>query len=96
LPGHSLSAARGAALAREERVLAESGVDPRSFAAGGDELRGARRPYRVPVEELSVSALSGDEPALDLRFILPRGSYAAAVLREVLKAPADAAEDAEV
>src|SRR5438132_8874105 len=55
LPGHSLYPARGTALLREEKVLAEAQVDPRSFAAGGGEMQGARRPYRIPVEELSAS-----------------------------------------
>ena len=83
LPGHSLFAARGEALAREERVLAEAGIDPRSFAAGGDDMQGARRPYRVPVEDLFVE--EAGEGALRLSFSLPKGSYALAVLREVLK-----------
>jgi tRNA pseudouridine13 synthase len=85
MPGHSLYAARGEALRREETVLAEAQVDPISFAAGGDEMQGARRPYRVPVEDLSVS---GAPDALALTFSLPKGSYAAAVLREVMKSGA--------
>ncbi len=89
LPGHSLFAARGAALAREEAVIAEAGIDARSFAAGGGEMEGARRPYRVPVEELAA-AVAGD--TLTLTFSLPRGSYAIAVLREVMKADAEAPE----
>jgi tRNA pseudouridine13 synthase len=83
LPGHSLFAARGAALLREEAVVAEAGIDPRSFAAGGDEARGSRRPYRIPIDELSVD--EADEGALVLRFALPKGSYALCVLREVMK-----------
>ena len=58
-------------------------IDPASFAAGGDEMQGARRPYRIPVDELSVEPAGPD--ALVLRFALPKGSYALAVLREVLK-----------
>jgi len=86
LPGHDLYPARGAALAREQAVLAEAGIDPASFAAGGDEMRGARRPYRIPVDDLDVSE---PEPGrLLLCFSLPKGSYAAAVLREILKEPA--------
>lgn len=89
LPGHALFAARGAALAREEAVLASAGVDPRSFAAGGGEMEGARRPYRVAVPDLEAAS-AGD--VLTLRFSLPRGSYALAVLREVMKAPAETPE----
>jgi tRNA pseudouridine13 synthase len=83
LPGHSLFAARGEALAREEAVLREAGIDARSFAVGGDEMEGARRPYRVPVEELQLERAGAD--ALLLSFALPKGSYAAIVLREVMK-----------
>ena len=83
LPGHSLFSARADALAREESVLAGAAIDPRSFAVGGGEMEGARRPYRVPIEELRIEQISDD--ALSLQFVLPRGSYAACVLREVLK-----------
>lgn len=84
LPGHSLFAAAGEALRREEAVLAEAQVDPAWFAAGGGEMEGARRPYRIPVAELTVEAAGAD--ALALGFVLPRGSYAVSVLREVTKA----------
>ena len=89
LPGHSLFAARGAVLLREEAVVAGAGIDPRSFAAGGGEMEGARRPYRVPVEDLLAEA-AGD--TLTLSFSLPRGSYGVAVLREVMKTEADSPE----
>ena len=83
LPGHSLFAAQAEALRREQRVLDEAGLDPASFAAGGREMEGARRPYRIPVGELQVESAGAD--ALVLSFALPKGSYALAVLREVLK-----------
>jgi tRNA pseudouridine13 synthase len=83
LPGHSLFAARGEALRREEATLAEAGVDPACFAAGGEEMEGARRPYRIAPEQLRVEAL--DPSALALHFALPRGSYALSVLREITK-----------
>ena len=82
LPGHELYAARGPALAREEAVLASTGIDPKSFAAGGDQMRGTRRPYRIPLEELSIRS---DGDILILQFVLPKGSYALCVLREVMK-----------
>jgi len=86
LPGHSLFAARADALAREASVLSEAGIDPRSFAAGGGEMEGARRPYRIPVDDLRIEPAGPD--VLTLEFILPRGSYATCVLREVMKAGA--------
>ena len=72
-----------ATMYRQIAVLAEAGIDPRSFAVGGGEMEGTRRPYRVPVEDLRVAPEGPD--GLILEFALPRGSYAACVLREVMK-----------
>ncbi|HEY2029503.1 MAG TPA: tRNA pseudouridine(13) synthase TruD [Myxococcales bacterium] len=83
LPGHSIFAAQADALAREQAVLHEAEVDPAWFKAGGDEMQGARRPYRIPVPGASVEALA--DSSLALRFDLPKGSYALSVLREVVK-----------
>jgi tRNA pseudouridine13 synthase len=82
LPGHSLFAAQGEALKRELAILDEARLDPASFAVGGGEMEGARRPYRIPVDELRVD---GESETVVLSFALPRGSYAASVLREVMK-----------
>ena len=90
LPGHSLFAARGEALRREQAVLEEAGVDPASFAAGGEEMQGARRPYRIPVEELRIEPAGPD--ALAIAFALPKGSYAVSVLREITKSDVSEAE----
>ncbi len=84
LPGHSLFAARGEGLRREEAVLAEAGVDPASFAAGGREMQGVRRTYRIAPEDLSIEPLGAD--ALAIGFALPKGAYAISVLREITKA----------
>jgi tRNA pseudouridine13 synthase len=85
LPGHSIFAARAEALRREQAVLAQAQIDPASFAAGGAEMEGARRPYRIPVDELRIDPLDPD--ALVLSFALPKGSYALSVLREVIRTP---------
>jgi tRNA pseudouridine13 synthase len=90
LPGHALFAARGEALRREERVLLEAQVDPAWFAAGGEEMEGARRPYRVAVEGLEISAAAPD--AIAVTFSLPKGSYAVAVLREITKSDVSQAD----
>lgn len=88
LPGHSLFEARGEALRREQAVLARAEVDPAWFKAGGDEMAGARRPYRIAVEDLRVEPLA--DGALVLSFALPKGSYAICVLREVTRSSDDA------
>jgi tRNA pseudouridine13 synthase len=87
LPGHAVFEARGEALRREQAVLAAAEVDPASFAAGGAQMEGARRPYRIPIDELSIAGEGPD--ALALSFALPKGSYAIAVLREVTRSAED-------
>ena len=52
---------------------------------GNDVLQAILHDSRIPVEDLSVS---GAPDALALTFSLPKGSYAAAVLREVMKSGA--------
>jgi len=83
LPGHSLFASRGEAARREQAVLAEARIDPAWFAAAGDEMQGARRPYRIAPSDLRVEPGSGE--ALVVSFELPKGSYAVSVLREITK-----------
>jgi tRNA pseudouridine13 synthase len=90
LPGHSIFPARGEALRREQAVLDEGGVDAASFAAGGDEMQGARRTYRIAPEELDVRPIAPD--ALQIAFALPKGSYAVSVLREITKADVSQAD----
>jgi tRNA pseudouridine13 synthase len=91
LPGHSIFAARGEALLREQAVLREAEIEERWFAAGGDEMQGARRPYRIALEDAVVEALP--DSALALTFALPKGSYALSVLREVVKDSAAAIDE---
>jgi tRNA pseudouridine13 synthase len=76
-------AAKGEALAREERVLSEAGLTRELLAKGGADCEGARRPYRVVVESPAVRTVAPD--ALELSFALPSGSYATRVLAEVTK-----------
>ena len=81
--GHKLRpAARGEALAREERVLAREGVALSDLARGGDETEGTRRPARLPLT-IDLSPLDDGYLAA---FDLPRGSYATVVMAELTKA----------
>jgi tRNA pseudouridine13 synthase len=83
LPGARPSTAAGEARRREEAVLAQMGLTAELFSGGGGELEGTRRPYRVPLGEAAVEE---PEPGvLRLSFGLPAGSFAIAVLREVMK-----------
>jgi tRNA pseudouridine13 synthase len=89
--GHKLRPAAGEALAREERVLAASGVTPADLARGGGEAEGTRRAARLPV----AIALEPDGDGYRARFELPRGCYATVVMRELMKAEGDLPEEAD-
>lgn len=83
LPGPRLLEARGRPGEVEAEVLAEMELDRAIFGKmphGTHE--GARRPLRVPVVAPRVEVDGSGE--LRVSFELPRGSYATAVLRELL------------
>jgi tRNA pseudouridine13 synthase len=67
---------------RERDLLVESGLSLDEFHLPGIRLKGARRPYRMPLTEVQA----GWEDGLTLGFRLPPGGYATEVLREVMKA----------
>jgi len=74
--------ARGEPGRRETALLQASGIALEDFRVPGVRLDGGRRPYRVPIGE---AVIRGEEEGLVLTFTLPAGSYATAVLREVMK-----------
>jgi tRNA pseudouridine13 synthase len=90
------------AAAREEAVLADAGLTLASFRPAGDLALGTRRPLAIAITDASVtvvppvtdgsvtrgSAPSGDD-AIDVRFTLPSGAYATAVMREIMKPETD-------
>jgi tRNA pseudouridine13 synthase len=77
----------GAARAREERVLAASGLGIEHFARARGLAEGTRRATRVCPASIEVSE---EEPSvLRFRFELPAGAYATAVLREFRKSDAE-------
>ena len=68
----------------EDRVLAAEGMVPEDFRVGrGIKAKGGRRALRFPVYE---PELWWDE-GLMLRFWLSKGSYATALLAEIMKVP---------
>ncbi len=71
----------------ERTVLRAAGFARADFAVGaGVKLQGARRPLRIPLDDHAIEeVVDGSEPALRLRFRLPRGSFATVVLDEVMK-----------
>jgi tRNA pseudouridine13 synthase len=81
--GPKLLAAKGEPAEREARALAASGLTLESFASRlAMAPRGARRPYRVPLENVSIRQ---ELDALRLEFFLPAGSYATAIVSELMK-----------
>jgi tRNA(Glu) U13 pseudouridine synthase TruD len=46
-----------------------------------------RRPYRTPLREARIARDDADGGALVLELFLPAGSYATAVIGEIVKAP---------
>jgi tRNA pseudouridine13 synthase len=81
--GSRMKLPEGRPLAIEEQVLAEAGLSREQFAAAGEwRFEGERRPLRIPLAE---SVAQPDGEGVLLCFSLPRGAYATAVLREVMK-----------
>jgi len=80
--GDRMRAATGDAGAREDAVLAAAGLARESFAGVRAIAEGTRRDATIQVGEPSVAAADG---TLEVRFTLPGGAYATAVMREVMK-----------
>ncbi len=84
---------KGLAKEIEDELIRVEGITPERFdkVARGVSPKGARRALRFPLEDLEVEA---EEDCVRLSLFLPRGSYATAVLREIMKV--DTPELAEV
>jgi len=81
--GKKMLAPKGRAAADEAAILESAGLSPEIFCGTGRfRLDGERRPLRIPLKQPSVTVEDG---ALLLEFMLPKGSYATSVLREVMK-----------
>lgn len=100
--GYRMTEPGGPAGQRETEILATEGLAPEVFRGGSLRVKGGRRPLRFQPEGPQV-ALGADDagPYLELRFALPRGCYATALLRELFhlkradgrEAGSDPAED---
>jgi len=86
--GPKMRPAGGAALALEQRISGELGLDERMLGTLGREAPGARRDLFAPLPDLVVEAVTDRaEPALRLAFTLPAGGYATEVLRQLTHEP---------
>jgi tRNA pseudouridine13 synthase len=90
--GGRMYAAKGVAAEREAKVLRDNGLSPEAFAGFGKLMSGTRRQNLVYLDDL---AAEWERDGLRLSFTLRAGSYATVLLREVMKAPADAPDDDE-
>jgi len=86
--GRKTFAAAGEAAAREEATLAEAGLTRAAFHGFGKLLQGTRRHNLVYLDELEATVIPD---GVRLTFLLPAGSYATVLLRELMKT--DFAED---
>ena len=80
--GPEMTASEAGVAEAEKAVLTAEGVSLETFENGGGETRGARRHYRVQLENPTFEPAG---PDVWLSFGLPSGSYATEVLRELLK-----------
>jgi len=84
LYSHRVRLAQGLPGERERALLLAEGLALERFRLAGFDLRGDRRPLRVPLSE--VAAEEDGAGGVWLRFALPAGAYATNVLAEVTKA----------
>jgi tRNA pseudouridine13 synthase len=81
--GPKMKQPAGEVAAREEHLLAGSGIPRESFERFSNLTPGTRRPYLVWPDDMKIS---GEAEGIRLEFTLPSGSYATVVLREFQKA----------
>ncbi|HKI33461.1 MAG TPA: tRNA pseudouridine(13) synthase TruD [Gemmataceae bacterium] len=80
--GRKTFAAAGEAAVREETALADAGLARSSFNGFGKLMQGTRRHNLVYLDGLNATA---EPDGVRLTFVLPAGSYATVLLREVMK-----------
>ncbi len=88
--GGRMFASGGVAAEREAKVLTDRALSPAAFAGFGKLLSGTRRHNLVYLDDLTAE---WEPDGLRLAFTMPSGSYATVVLREVMKADADAEDE---
>jgi tRNA pseudouridine13 synthase len=86
--GPKMRPAGAEALALEQRLAAELGLDDAMLGALGRLAPGARRDLFAPLGDLAIEPVSDrSEPALRLSFTLPAGGYATEVIRQLTHEP---------
>jgi tRNA pseudouridine13 synthase len=86
--GPKMRPAAADALALEQKLCAELGLDEAALGTLGRLAPGTRRDLFAPLADLSIEAVSDrGEPALRLSFTLPAGGYATEVVRQLTHGP---------
>jgi len=86
--GPKMRPAAGRALALEQSLVAELGLDEAMLGALGRQAPGARRDLFASLADLGIEVVTDRaEPALRLTFTLPAGGYATEVLRQLTHEP---------
>ena len=84
--GGDMFLAGGAVGDLERSLLEATGVDVDCFTMQPHDVRGTRRPLRIPVMNPAVNAGSDEFGSyIETRFELPKGSFATTILREIMK-----------
>jgi tRNA pseudouridine13 synthase len=84
--GYQMLTARGEIARIEQQALESTGVYIDQFDTPPHDVRGIRRPLRIPVLDPAVDSGADEHgPYIQLRFQLPRGSFATTILREIMK-----------
>lgn len=82
--GPEMTASKDDVLAKESALLTKHRLDWECWKNGGKLTLGARRHYRVQLQDAAFSSPTKD--SVELTFALPAGSYASVVVDELLKA----------
>lgn len=87
LVGYRMSLPAQHPLEIEQEVLARFELTPQMFRVEGKhKVKGARRPLRVPIEDLALTGGVDDRgPHVTVAFTLPAGAFATIFLREITK-----------
>lgn len=93
--GYRMTQPEGEPWRVEEGVLSGEGLGPEAFHTPRLRVKGSRRPLRfLPTEARASLGADRRGPYLALEFVLPRGCYATAVLRELFLLQGSPAADA--
>jgi tRNA pseudouridine13 synthase len=94
--GHRMTLPEGEPLNIEQAVLKSHGLTPGHFKQEGrDQASGARRPLRVKPAETQLEAGVDNHGAfITAAFVLPAGSFATVLLRELMKSDSPEADHA--